>query len=137
MPALRLVLDTNVLLSGLAFPNSWPGKLITAWRAGSVDLVASEFIFSELRRVLPRLQHRHGLSPVEMDDFVELLRLQIDCVHPIEVEEPRLQDADDLPILATLLAAQADYLITGDEALLDLAEHYPILTPAEFWARHG
>ena len=40
-------------------------------------------------------------------------------------------------VLGTLLAAGADYLITGDHDLLTLAGQYPILTPAEFWRRHG
>src|ERR1035437_3820690 len=35
------------------------------------------------------------------------------------------------------LVAQADYLITGDQDLLSLAERYPIVTPAVFWERHG
>jgi predicted nucleic acid-binding protein len=35
------------------------------------------------------------------------------------------------------LAAQADYLITGDKDLLALGETYPIVTPAAFWERHG
>jgi putative PIN family toxin of toxin-antitoxin system len=52
-------------------------------------------------------------------------------------EDETLRDAADQPVLLTLLAAQADYLITGDKDLLALAGQYPILTPAEFWARHG
>ncbi|MCZ2135683.1 MAG: putative toxin-antitoxin system toxin component, PIN family [Burkholderiales bacterium] len=137
MPALRAVLDTHVLLSGIAFPSSVPGKIIAAWRAGSIDLVASEFIFEKLRRVLPRLQARHGMSAIEMDDFVDLLRLTVESVPVNSFDEPRLTEVDDLPILATLVAAQADYVITGDKALLALAQHYLAVTPAEFWARHG
>jgi len=40
-------------------------------------------------------------------------------------------------VLATLRASGADYLITGDKDLLALADRYPIVTPAAFWARHG
>jgi len=39
--------------------------------------------------------------------------------------------------LGTLLAAGADYLITGDQDLLALEDRHPILTAAEFWRRHG
>ena len=137
MPALRVVLDTNVLLSGIAFPSSVPGKIMAASRSGSINLVASEFIFEELRRVLPRLQVRHGMSAIEMDDFVDLLRLNVESVPVNAFVEPRLTDVNDLPILATMVTAQADYLVTGDKALLALAQHYPVVTPAEFWARHG
>ncbi|WP_282600554.1 hypothetical protein [Ralstonia pseudosolanacearum] len=40
-------------------------------------------------------------------------------------------------MLLTLLAAKADCPITGDKDLLALASQYPILTPADFWGRHG
>jgi predicted nucleic acid-binding protein len=39
-------------------------------------------------------------------------------------------------ILATLIVAKADWLVTGDAALLALADQYPIITPAEFTSRH-
>lgn len=66
--ALRVVLDTNVLLSGIAFPGSIPGRIVSAWRHGANDVVLSTFILDELRPVLPRLSHRHGLSAAEIDD---------------------------------------------------------------------
>ena len=54
--------------------------------------------------------------------------------HPrIGVVVPR--DADDVPILATLAAASADVLVTGDGDLLALRGKYPIETPAEFVRR--
>jgi putative PIN family toxin of toxin-antitoxin system len=139
--ALRVVLDTNVLLSGLAYPGSLPGKIITAWQHGSVEVVLSTFIIEELRRVLPRLAARHGLSASEIDDLVDILSIQAELLEPALVEAPALRDRNDLPVPGTLLAAMhagnIDYLITGDKDLLALAERYPVVTPAEFWARHG
>lgn len=41
MPGLRVVLDTNVLASGLAYPVSTPGKIVNAWRQGLIDVVLS------------------------------------------------------------------------------------------------
>jgi uncharacterized protein len=58
-------------------------------------------------------------------------------VEPSETPEVRLRDAADAPVLGTLLAGHADYLITGDKDLLVLADRYPIVTPADFWERHG
>ena len=66
MATLRVVLDTNVLLSGIAYPASIPGKILAAFRTPG-----------------------------------------------------------------------ADYLITGDKDLLAMAERYPIVDPAEFWATHA
>ena len=141
MATLRVVLDTNVLVSGIAYPASVPGKIMAAWRHGSVEVLLSTYILDELRRVLPRLSQRHGLTLAEIDDFVDALSLQAEVIEPLPGLEPDLRDADDLPVLGTLLAALrksgADYLITGDKDLLALAERYPIVAPAKFWAAHA
>lgn len=138
---LRVVLDTNVLLSGIAFPGSVPGKIMSAWRLGSIEVVLSDFIIEELRRVLPRLNHRHHLSSAEIDDLLDILSIQAEILEPHVPEEKLLRDVNDLPVLGTLLAAlqsgDVDYLITGDKDLLVLSDRYPIISPAGFWERHG
>jgi putative PIN family toxin of toxin-antitoxin system len=138
---LRVVLDTNVLLSGMAYPGSLPGQILSAWRHGSLQVLLSPYILAELRRVLPRLAHRHRLSPAEMDDLVDVLAIQAEVIEPATEQDAELRDANDQPVLGTLLAAQAgegaNYLITGDKDLLALANRYPIVTPAAFWAVHG
>lgn len=141
MATLRVVLDTNVLLSGIAYPSSVPGKILAAWRHGSVDVLLSAYILDELQRVLPRLAHRHGLTAAEIDDLVDALSIQAEVIEPLPGVEPDLRDIDDQPVLGTFLAAikssGADYLITGDKDLLAMAERYPIVTPAKFWATHA
>lgn len=141
MPGLGAVLDTNVLVSGIAYPGSIPGKLLAAWRYGALEVVLSGYILDELRRVLPRLAHRHGLSAHEIDDLIDALAIQAEVVEPEIVLDPELTDEYDQPVLGTLIAAlnceQADVLITGDKALLALRDRYPIRTPAEFWTAHG
>ena len=142
MPNLRLVLDTNVLLSGIAYPASIPGKIMAAWRHGSIEVVLSNFILDEFRRVLPRLQNRHGLNKNEISDLVDSLALLAETVEPeAGLLEAALRDANDQPVLGTLLSARsasgASYLVTGDKDLLALAERYPVVTPAWFWNIHG
>lgn len=141
MPSLRVVLDTNVLLSGIAYPASVPGKIVGAWKHGALEVVLSVFILDELRRVLPRLTPRHGLSAAEIDDIVDILSIQAEVIEPAPVQDTALTDLNDQPVLGTLIAAlqqsHVDALITGDKALLALADRYPIRTPAQFWAAHG
>ena len=135
------MLDTNVLISGIAYPGSVPGKILTAWRHGSVEVLLSTYILDELRRVLPRLASRHGLSAFEIDDLVDALSIQAEVIEPQAGTEPELRDAADQPVLGTLLAALgsagANYLITGDKDLLILADRFPIITPAAFWMAHA
>lgn len=139
---LRLVLDTNVLLSGLAYPDSIPGKIVHAWRSGAIEVILSPFILGKLRRVLPRLSHRHGLSATEMEDLIDALAFLAEVIElqPESGPQGDLRDPHDQPVLDTLIQAQktggADYLITSDKGLLALADQL-ILTPAAFWAAHG
>lgn len=141
MATLRVVLDTNVLLSGIAYPASVPGKIMAAWRHGSIDVLLSPYLLDELRRVLPRLAYRHGLTLEEIDDLVDVLSIQAEVIEPLHGIEPDLRDVDDQPVLGTLLAARktsgADYLITGDKDLLAIADRYPIVAPAKFWETHA
>lgn len=134
---MRVVLDTNVLLSGLSYPGSVPGKIVSAWRHGSLEVVLSHYILEELRRVLPRLRTRHGMSDAEISDLVDCLAFEADLVEPHEQVEPALTDAMDLPVLGTLSASNAEWLVTGDKALLALAPQHRVLTPAQFWDQHG
>ncbi len=136
MPGLRVVLDTNVLVSGLAYPGSVPGRIVSTWRDGGLDVVLSRYILDELTRVLPRLARTH-MTPAEIRDLVDSLMFIADVVEPEGVPDASLRDPADQPVLLTLLASKADYLITGDRDLLALAGPYSIVTPADFWSRHG
>jgi putative PIN family toxin of toxin-antitoxin system len=139
MPGLRVVLDTNVLLSGLACPASVPGRILTSWRQGGLAVVLSRYILDEMVRVLPRLS-RISLTPAEIRDLADSFLFLAEIVEPGTIQEEALRDRTDwidAPILGTLQAAQADYLVTGDKDLLALAGRYPIVTPAVFWERHG
>lgn len=137
MIKLRIVLDTNVLLSGTAYPNSIPGKIVNAWRSGSIEVVLSEYILDELKRVLPRLNHRLNWTDREVQEYIDSLAFLADMAIPTSSNEPNLRDVADQPVLGTLLASTAAYLVTGDKDLLSLADRYSVLTPAEFWRIHG
>jgi len=134
--AIRVVLDANVLVSGLAYPGGIPSQIVHAWLRGSLAVVLSHFILDEMARVLPRVPANRR-TPREIRDLAEsFLALALIVVPDSEIE-PTLRDPGDQQILGTLRASQADYLFTGDKDLLALAEKYPIVTPAAFWTKHG
>jgi uncharacterized protein len=132
---LRVVLDTNVLVSGLAYPASIPGQIISAWRRGGLDVVLSRYILDKTARVLPRLS-RIQLNSSEIRDLIDSLLLLAAIVESDGSEDLDLRDPGDQQVLGTLRASQANYLVTGDKDLLALQEKYPIVTPAMFWVRH-
>jgi len=135
---LRVVLDVNVLLSGLMSPDSIPGKIVQTWRGHAFTLVVSEPLLDELARVLayPKIRKRLGWDDARIMRYISLLRFETEIVSIAGIDARVPTDPDDDHVLATLLASRADVLISGDKDLLALAERYPILSPQEFVRRH-
>jgi uncharacterized protein len=133
----KVVLDTNVLVSGLMFPDSAPGRVVAAWREARFDLVISVHQLAEIGRALayPTIRRILDWDDRRIEQFIRQLyiRAQIVDLDGISVEVPA--DPDDVPILATLVAAKVDVLITGDGDLLALRDRHAILTSAEFVRR--
>lgn len=137
-----VVLDTNVLVSGLAYPGGPPGRLVSAWRGGAFGIASSDFALRELARILPMMSARTGMSPNEDQDFLDAFRAAVTWVEPgadslAQAQASGLRDPNDVPILALLIASGADCLVSGDKDLLALADRYSILTPADFCTRHA
>lgn len=138
MPTLRVVLDTNVLASGIGFPNSVPGRIVGAWGQGSIKLVLSHHILGELARILPRFDHKLRWTPSQYANLIDILTLRAELVDPEPLDPKAVRDPGDIPVLGTLLHSKADYLVTGDKDLLTLTKKYPtIISPADFWRKHG
>ena len=136
MASMRVVLDTNVLVSGIAYPAGIPGRILGAWQRGGIKVVLSRYILDETVRVLPRLS-RIPMTPTEIRDLVDSFMFSAEMVEPSSERDETLRDEADQLILGTLRTAEANYLVTGDKDLLALRDRYPIVTPAAFWDRHG
>ena len=139
---MRVVLDTNVIVAGMAYPAGPPGRMVAAWRSGALQVVLSAWILAECERVLPRLRPYSTLTPAEIREFVERMAFEAEVIEPdlaalAQAADARVRDAADEPVLATLLASGADLLVTGDKDLLALSGQFAILTPAAFCARHA
>lgn len=77
------------------------------------------------------------MTPVEIRDLADSFMFLADMVEPEGAQDEALRDPADQPVLMTLIAAKAQYLVTGDKDLLALSDRYPIITPAQFWTQHG
>lgn len=136
---MRVVLDTNVWLSGLMLPASLPGQIVRAWRSSRLALVLSDALFEELSRALryPKIRARLPLDDPELERWLAELRYLVewaDLTATPAVRVPR--DHRDDAILTTFIASRADVLVTGDRDLLDLVARFAILTPREFVDRY-
>ena len=134
---MRVVLDTNVLLSGLMAPEGTPGRILAAWFEARFDAVTSLEQLAEIGRTLgyPKIRRKLKWDERRIEQFVRQLYIRAEVVdlHSTSIEVPR--DPQDTPILATLIVSGADALVSGDRDLLELRGKYPIQTPAEFVRR--
>lgn len=130
---MRLVLDTNAVVSGLLW-DSTPSQLIDAGLQGRIELFTSQVLLLELEDVLPRrkLARRVAASRLSVAQLVARYALLAHSVSPAAIERVSA-DPDDDHVLACALAAQADLIVSGDPDLLNLKSYQriPIVNPAE------
>lgn len=132
--AVRLVLDTNTVISGLLWHGT-PGRLIDAAQTKSITLCTSVPLLSELRGVLARdkfagqLQAR-ALDVSEIFDGYAALAV---IVAPAGIAPIVTKDPADDAVLACALAAQADLIVSGDPHLRNLKTYHgiPIITATD------
>lgn len=131
---MRVVLDTNILVSALIRRDSVPGRILEAWLDDRFVLLTLALQLEELRNVTRRPQIRPLIRPAEAGRLVNQIRANAELV--IQLPRTRRSDdpADDF-LLAMCDSGHADYLVTGDKAgLLALSTHYgtAILTARAF-----
>lgn len=136
---MRLVVDTNVLISALLAAASLPAELLVIWRAGRFDLLTTAEQLDELARVSRYRKIRERLPPAVAGRLVNDLRalaVTIDRLPVVDVSP----DPDDNYLLALAAVGAADFLITGDKHHLLGLQTYQgtkIATVRDFLALHG
>jgi putative PIN family toxin of toxin-antitoxin system len=133
---LKIVLDTNVLVSALINPHGTPAQIIDYVFENKIRLFTSQPILEELERVLsyPKLTKRHGLEREKLKEFIyDLLSIML-LIKGEETIEAIVEDPSDNKYLSCALNAQVDFIISGDVHLLKLGEYggIQIVTPAQF-----
>jgi putative PIN family toxin of toxin-antitoxin system len=128
----RVVLDTNVIVSGIGWGGT-PAAILDAVSDGQLVLVTSAPLLAELRRVLeyPRLA-KVIQGGAQLADLVAASGVVVAPTRTLTV----VSDDDDNRVLEAAIEGAADYIVSGDTDLLDLGSFrgIPILTPAEFAA---
>jgi putative PIN family toxin of toxin-antitoxin system len=129
---IRVVLDTNVLVSALLFETTL-SKIIDLWQGGAIISVISKDTFQELRTVLA--YPKFSLTPDEIRTLLEQEILPFfEVIEVVEEVKGVCADPADDKFLACALAASAEYLVSGDKALIDLKQYksVKIIKPSEF-----
>jgi uncharacterized protein len=128
---MRLVIDTNVLLSALMSPGSSSAQVLALWRSRRFDVLTGAEQIDEIMRVTRYPRIRARIARALAGQLVNQLRdLAIVVAKLPKVD--RSPDPDDNHLLALAQAGQAQFLVTGDKRLLGLRRHEftRIITPA-------
>jgi putative PIN family toxin of toxin-antitoxin system len=132
----RVVLDINVLISGLLAPDGASARLIRRWLDGDFELIASERLLAELKRALAYPKLRARVSEAASDEFIGLVRATA-TMRPDPPNPPQQSRDPGDDYLIALAESSASILVSGDQDILALSESRPILAPADFEARLG
>ena len=133
-----VVMDTNVIISGLLSPTGTPAKIIAQWEAGEFDVAISMPLLKELEGVLD--YERISKYFQEPQEKIGLLLKRLKMVSIKVTPEFRLNvikdDPSDNRVLECAVAANASFIISGDDHLLSLGKYQDIiiLPPVGFHA---
>jgi putative PIN family toxin of toxin-antitoxin system len=129
---MKIVLDTNVLINGFKDEHSYEKRIIDAVIAGEIEAYANRQTLQENKLITSQIidsdEYRNQLNDLFSQINWVVNRRQIHVV----------RDPEDNKILESAVEAKADYLVTSDNALLELEEYQnvKIVTPAEFWVKY-
>jgi len=132
---MRVVIDTNTIVSAL-FWRGAPRRLLEVARLGAIDLFVSPDLLAEMEDVLQRekFSARLTLAGCSVRELVLGYAALARVVEPPAIAPAVLADLDDDNVLACALAAHANYIVSGDNHLLQLKQYQgiPILSVAQF-----
>jgi uncharacterized protein len=132
---MRVVIDTNVWLSGLLW-GGLPDQILQQVDSGTIQAIASEAILDELARTLdrPKLQRRLNQLGLKAAAIMLAVRQVVIVVKDVPIPVENLRDPKDAMIVAAAIVGKADVIVTGDQDLLvlDTVAGIKILTPRDF-----
>ena len=132
---MKIVLDTNVLMSGIFFGGP-PLKILQAWRDGKVQLAVCLEILAEYREVALRLSEKY--EGVDVLPLLDLVAIGSHIIQAAPLSEPICADPDDDIFFACAVAAKARIIVSGDKHLLTASGRggIEVLRPRTFIDRY-
>jgi putative PIN family toxin of toxin-antitoxin system len=135
---LKIVLDTNVLVSGI-IASGYSASILAAVQRQEIKIVTSTHLLEEFSEVIarPHLAQKYPNSAKYAEIFLDFLRAFAILTPGFPLPNPVSTDPDDDFVLACALEQKVDCIVSGDPHLLSLKifKKIPILTPKEFVER--
>lgn len=127
---MKVILDTNVIVSGILF-TGLPAKLLAAWREGRFSLVVTPMILAEYHRVASELSK--DFPKIDIVSVLDVIAIHAEIASDPEITTPLCRDPDDDKFLA-IAAVIGAILVSGDKDLItaDGTLGVRVLTPRTF-----
>ena len=141
-PVPRVALDTNVLLSALVFTGGVMAGFRNLWTTERIQPYASKQTIQELIRVLANNKFKLDAADQEgvLADYLPFVQVADTSVNFVRASLPICRDPKDQMFLELAASAKVDYLVTGDQDLLVLADApgltFRIIEPVDFLTQH-
>ena len=132
---MRIVLDTNVFISGIFFSGT-PHRILQGWREGRIQLVLTPEIFEEYQRVAAILHE--NFPSVDLTRLLDLVVVEAEMCQAEPLLEAVSVDPDDDKFIACALSSGSKLIVSGDKHLLDVDGYrgIEILKPRPFVERY-
>ncbi len=130
---MRILIDTNVLISAALNPNSVPFQAYVKAATYPNHGMICEQNVDEMKRIFNKKFPQKNMA---LDRFLALALMSLELVQIPEIKnisEMKIRDVDDRPILRAAISANADILLTGDKDFLEAGLEKPVaMTPSDF-----
>ena len=128
---MKVILDTNVIISGIFFSGP-PYQILKAWKDGKMELVLSEEIYNEYKRVAKFISLKY--EKIDISEILNLIAINAEFFEQIKLPRNICEDPDDVKFIACALSSNTKIIVSGDKHLLKLPgyEGIEIIKPGEF-----
>jgi len=128
----RIVVDTNVLISGIFFTGA-PYKILQAWKENKFQIVFTPDIYSEYVRVAEHISNKY--PGIDISGILNLITVHAEIIQSTTLPTQVCEDPDDDKFIACALSGKIEFIVSGDKHLLKLSgyEGIKILTPRSFY----
>jgi len=132
---MRIVLDTNVFISGIFFSGP-PSQILKAWKDKHIQIVLSEEILTEYQRVGEELSSKY--SKIDIGPIIDLLTIYGEVVETKGLSVSICEDPDDNKFIECAISSNCKIIVSGDKHLLNISgfQDIEVLKPREFIDLH-
>lgn len=133
---MRAVLDTNVIIAPFLSPKGIPSLILKAWEKEVFELVVSEVLLVEYKKVLayPQVAAHHNMDEALIEKIIDQLKKYSIVVTPNKVPKVVEADPDDDQLFAAALIGEASFVVSKDRVVLGVGEYkgIQVLNPLAF-----